>query len=209
VYGSDKLRTVVPAYLPDALRDKSTRCTGRRPEGAVAAQARCIVYADRLMMASTPELCPPKPYISLLLPVLSRRCYTHVETSEPMTSILAPPPLFSIPLRVASCHPSCCSLGSHITRTTCQSRTCILLTSGTQMADDHAQSGNGEASSEDFYHIAKSAGTKMKSALQEVRSRTDDTEGYIKFEMKDHEEILRRTVEKFEAQVSHRSRRRN
>jgi hypothetical protein len=73
----------------------------------------------------------------------------------------------------------------------------------TQMADHHIQSGNEDAPSGEFYDLAKSAGTRMKTALQEVRSRTDDTKAYIEFEIKDHEKILRETVEKFETEVSY------
>lgn len=70
------------------------------------------------------------------------------------------------------------------------------------MADDPTPDGNSSASNVDFHEIAKSAGVKMKTALQEVRDRTSDTEGYIKFEIKDHEDILNATVKKFETEVS-------
>ena len=77
------------------------------------------------------------------------------------------------------------------------------------MADHHVQSGSDDASPEEFYDLAKSAGTRMNTALQEVRNRADDTEAYITFEIKDYEEILRKTVEKFETEVSHRCWRRH
>jgi hypothetical protein len=70
------------------------------------------------------------------------------------------------------------------------------------MDDDHTPDGNSDASSEDFHDIAKTAGAKMKPALQEIRNRTSDNEGYIMFEIRDHKEILQKTVETFEHRVS-------
>ena len=71
------------------------------------------------------------------------------------------------------------------------------------MADDPTRNENSNISPDEFHEIAKSAGAKMKTALQEKRDRTSDSEGYITFEIKDYPEILKDTVQKFETQVSY------
>jgi hypothetical protein len=75
------------------------------------------------------------------------------------------------------------------------------------MADDPTRKEDSNISPDDFHEIAKSAGAKMKTALQEKRDRASDSEGYITFEIKDYPEILKETVQKFETQVSLLSRR--
>lgn len=71
----------------------------------------------------------------------------------------------------------------------------------TIMNNDPKADQDADTSSEDFHRLAKAAGVSMRSALQRIHDRPDDAEGYITFEIKDFDRILRDTKEKFETKV--------
>ena len=77
------------------------------------------------------------------------------------------------------------------------------------MADDVAPVGDINASSDEFYEIAKSTGEKMKNILQDRRDRAGDNAGFIKFEINDHVEVLQTIMDQSQVSCDNAARARN